>query len=68
MAGVLSPMANGKATGNYEIFADGFRPDVPVAGRGLHRPTGLAVGRDGSLYVADDAGERIWRIMYTGAK
>ena len=61
-------MANGKATGNYEIFADGFRPDVPGAGRGLHRPTGLAVGRDGSLYVADDAGERIWRIMYTGAK
>jgi len=23
---------------------------------------------DGSLYVADDAGERIWRIMYTRAK
>ncbi len=29
-----------------------------------HRPTGLAVGPDGSLYISDDAGGRIWRVMY----
>lgn len=29
-----------------------------------HRPTGLAVGPDGSLYISDDAGGRIWRVIY----
>ena len=59
-------MAKGKAAGNYEIFADGFRPATPGAAGTTHRPTGLAVGPDGSLYIADDAGGTIWRVMYTG--
>ena len=36
------------------------------AASGTHRPTGLAQGTDGSLYVADDAGGRIYKIVYTG--
>ena len=64
---VFQPMRNGKAAGDYEIFARGFMGDAAGRERGVHRPTGLAIGPDGSLYVTDDAGGRIWRIMYAGA-
>ena len=36
------------------------------AASGAHRPTGLAQGPDGALYVTDDAGGRIYKIVYTG--
>ena len=32
----------------------------------LHRPTGLAVGPDGALYISDDKAGRIWRVTYVG--
>jgi glucose/arabinose dehydrogenase len=60
---VFVPFARGRPTGAYEVFADGFRtPD----GATTYRPTGLAVGPDGSLYVSDDRGGRIYRIAYRG--
>jgi glucose/arabinose dehydrogenase len=33
-------------------------------GQAVARPGGLAVGPDGSLYIAEDAKGKIWRIMY----
>jgi glucose/arabinose dehydrogenase/mono/diheme cytochrome c family protein len=63
---VFQPLANGRPTGTYEVFADGFAGAVKEPGRAAHRPAGLAVGPDGALYVADDAHGRIWRIVYTG--
>ena len=69
---VFQPLNGEKAAGPYEVFADGFAPKVGaarVAGAaavGNHRPTGLAQGPDGALYVSDDAGGRIYKIVYTG--
>ncbi|HEY0777419.1 MAG TPA: PQQ-dependent sugar dehydrogenase [Gemmatirosa sp.] len=58
---VFQPMANGRASGRYETFADGFRE-----GSVTRRPVGLAQAPDGGLYVTDDARGRIWKIVYTG--
>ncbi len=66
---VFIPFVDGKPTGAYEVFADGFAGVKPVASPGdaLHRPTGLAVGPDGSLYVSDSVKGKIWRIIYRGS-
>jgi glucose/arabinose dehydrogenase len=68
---VFQPITNGAANGPYEIFADGF-PAMPRAqlqpGTAKHRPTGLATGPDGALYVTDDMGGHVYRITHGGAK
>jgi glucose/arabinose dehydrogenase/mono/diheme cytochrome c family protein len=64
---VFQPMQDGKASGKYIVFADGFAGDVKEPGRAAFRPTGLAEGPDGALYVTDDLRGRIWRITYHGA-
>jgi hypothetical protein len=63
---VFQPMADGKASGNFVVFADGFAGAVKESGRAAHRPSGLAVGPDGSLYISDDQHGRIWRVTYHG--
>ncbi|HEV8453302.1 MAG TPA: c-type cytochrome [Gemmatimonadales bacterium] len=63
---VFVPFANGKPTGKYEVFADGFAGANKDPGQAAHRPSGLAVGPDGALYISDDAHGRIWRVAYTG--
>lgn len=51
-----------------ETFANGFSGAevLESPGDAKYRPTGLAVGPDGSLYVSDDQTGRIWRIVYKG--
>jgi glucose/arabinose dehydrogenase len=57
----------GTPTGPAEVFADGFAGSAgPLPASALHRPVGVTVGPDGSLYVSDDRGGRIYRIMYVG--
>jgi len=63
---VFQPMADGKASGNYVVFADGFAGAVKEPGRAAFRPSGLASGPDGSLYISDDVHGRIWRVTYRG--
>lgn len=62
------PFADGKPSGGWEVFADGFAGErfISHPSEADHRPMGLAVGPDGTLYVGDDKGGRIWQILYTG--
>ncbi|MEA2728918.1 MAG: hypothetical protein QOF70_3393 [Acetobacteraceae bacterium] len=64
---VFQPLSAGKASGPFVIFADGFAGAIMQPGRAAHRPTGLAVGPDGALYIADDQGGRIWRVTFEGS-
>jgi glucose/arabinose dehydrogenase/mono/diheme cytochrome c family protein len=63
---VFQPLADGKATGDYVVFADGFAGAHKEPGRAAFRPSGLAVGPDGALYIGDDVHGRIWRVTYRG--
>jgi glucose/arabinose dehydrogenase len=64
------PFKNGKPSGAWEIFADNFagtdlvKPTGPIQ----HRPTGLAQGPDGSIYVTDDLNGTLYRIAYKAPK
>jgi len=63
---VFQPLADGKASGPYIVFADGFAGAIEEPGRAAHRPSGLAAGPDGALYISDDSHGRIWRVTYRG--
>ena len=54
---------DGKPTGEYDDFITGFViSDKEVWGR----PAGVAVGKDGSLFVSDDGTRSIWHVTYVG--
>ncbi len=63
---VFQPMAAGKASGDYVVFADGFAGAIKEPGKAAHRPSGVAVGPDGALYISDDTAGRIWKVTYSG--
>lgn len=65
---VFQPLAEGKASGAFVVFADGFAGAIEEPGQAAHRPSGVAIGPDGALYISDDQNGRIWRVTYTGAQ
>lgn len=64
------PFENGKPSGDWEVFADGFAgvDTIVNVSDAKYRPMGLAEGPDGSLYVNDSKKGKIWRILYKGNK
>jgi len=63
---VFQALAGDHASGRCEIFADGFAGAVEAPGQAAHRPSGVAIGPDGALFVSDDIRGRIYRIVYQG--
>jgi glucose/arabinose dehydrogenase len=58
---------HGVPTGPAEVFADGFAGSSgPLPATAVHRPVGVTEGPDGSLYISDDRGGRIWRVIFKG--
>jgi len=64
---IFQPLMDGKPSGEFIVFADGFAGAVKEPGESVYRPTGLAAGPDGSLYISDDNRGRIWRVTYHGS-
>ncbi len=65
---VRVPFESGKPLGWYEDFVVGFWVGVGAGGpfdrgaRVIGRPAGLAIAGDGSLLIADDVANVIWRV------
>ncbi|MBS2033539.1 PQQ-dependent sugar dehydrogenase [bacterium] len=58
---VFVPFKQGLPSGPPEDFLAGFVPDY-ASSQVYGRPSAVAVGWDGALLVADDAGNRVWRV------
>jgi glucose/arabinose dehydrogenase len=61
---VFIPFADGEPVQGWEVFADGFtgKAEISSPGQAEHRPTGVAVGPEGALYVVDSVRGTLWRI------
>lgn len=67
---VFVPFNGDHPSGDYTVFAGGFAKadTLKSPGDAAHRPSGLAQGPDGSLYVTDDANGTVFRIVYAANK
>ena len=65
---LYQPFADGKPSGKYEVFADGFAGKTPLMSPNdaVARPNGIAIGPDGSLYVTESVKGKTWRVFFRG--
>jgi len=64
---VFVPFQGGAPSGSWQVFADGFAGADVSPGGADHRPVGLAVGPDGSLYISDSQRGKVWKVFYSGS-
>ena len=61
---VWIPFEGDAPTGEWEVFADGFAGgQISSSNQANNRPTGVAAGPDGSVYVSDSLAGKIWKIV-----
>jgi len=62
----FQPFADGKPSGRFEVFADGFAGASPLMrpNDAKYRADGVAQAPDGSLFISDSQKGRIWRVFY----
>ncbi len=67
---VFVPFDGAMPVGEWGVFADGFAglpiPASPSVAR--YRPTGLAQGPDGALFITESVTGRIWKVTYQGTE
>jgi glucose/arabinose dehydrogenase len=61
---IFVPFANGKPAGDPVDVLTGF---LSPEGDALGRPVGVTLDKRGGLLVADDVGDRVWRVTTAGA-
>ncbi len=64
---LFQPFVNGKPSGAFEVFADGFKGKDPLmnSADAVARPNGTAQGPDGSLYITESVKGKTWRVVST---
>jgi glucose/arabinose dehydrogenase len=60
---IFVPFANGKPLGDPEDVLTGF---LDSDGKARGRPVGVAIASNGTLLVADDVGNAVWRVSPSG--
>ena len=60
---VYVPFAGGTPNGMAQDFVTGF---LTADGHARGRPVGLAIDKTGALLIADDLGDRVWRVAPAG--
>lgn len=65
---LYQPFANGKPSGAFEVFADGFAGKTPLMSPNdaVGRANGIAVGPKGELYITESVKGKTWRVTYRG--
>ncbi len=61
-------LLDGETPVGSEIFVTGWRASGETCGSGSTwgRPADVVVGGDGALYISDDKGERVYRVVFIG--
>jgi len=64
------PFKDGKPSGDWEVFADGFAVVDTIASvnDAKYRPMGIAFGEDDSMYISDSVKGKIWKIVFEDDK